>query len=277
MLKLTTSTVNYRSRYIVTEAKLQRRIKEGRCVGLLAAYIPWILVHEFSSRGWSTRAWSHKMQRIVHVFSRGEYLFFLRLELAAWVAAFYEQFALLPREVVEAIADTHHFDRPTVAGVRQVMTSDFKIIKTDGTTAIRSLKQLEDLETDDRVRQKLLIDRLYWANYVGESDWAVVTEDASTPGLDWNIEWMAGMRSLDRVPHLRQFTPEAEVMARAWLLEDGCTIDEAGAKLGEKFGGRATGTTLLRHLFATGAFHEVDMTVRLDPDRDLPLLRRRLE
>lgn len=266
--------MNYRSRYIVTEAKLQKRQKEGRCAGLLAAYIPWILVHEFSSRGWSTRAWSHKMQRIVHLFSRAEYMFFLRLELASWVAEFYEQFALLPREAVEAIADAEKFDRPTVAGVRHVLTTDFKIITTDGKVAIRSLKQLEDLETDERVKQKLLIDRLYWKDFHQVSDWAVVTEEESTPGLEWNVEWMAGKRTLERHPHLGKYIMDAQAMARTWLLEEASTIDEAGARLGEKFGGRAAGTTILRHLFAIGTFPEVDLTIQLDPDRTLPLLRR---
>lgn len=266
--------MNYRSRYIVTEKKLQKRMREGRCLGLLAAYIPWILIHEFSSRGWSTRAWSHKMQRIIHLFSRAEYLFFLRLELATWVAEFYEQFALLPREAVEAIADANHFNRPTVAGVRQVMTSDFKIVTTDGKVAIRSLKQLEDLETDERVKQKLLIDRQYWQDFHQVSDWAVVTEEESTPGLEWNIEWMAGKRTLERHPHLVQYVQDAQAMARSWLLEDARTIDEAAAKLGEKFGGRAAGTTIMRHLFAIGTFPEVDFTVQLDLDRTLPLRRR---
>lgn len=269
--------MNYRSRYLVTEAKLQRRIKQGRCLGLLAAYIPWILVHEFSSRGWSTRAWSHKMQRIIHLFSRAEYIFFLRLELAANVAEFYEQFALLPRETTEAIADAYEFNRTTVAGVRHVMTSDFKIRTTEGKVAIRSLKQIEDLETDERVKQKLLIDRLYWQDFNGVLDWAVVTQEESTPGLDWNIEWVSGMRTLKCHEHLAQYVDDARAMARTWLLDEARTIDETAARLGEAFGTRATGTTLIRHLFATGAFPEADMTVRFDLDRDLPLLRRKVK
>lgn len=266
--------MNYRSRYIVTEKKLQKRIKEGRCAGLLAAYIPWLLVHEFSSRGWSTRAWSHKMQRIVHLFSRAEYMFFLRLELATWVAEFYEQFALLPREATEAIADAQGFPRTTVAGVRHVMTSDFKIVTTEQRIAIRSLKQLEDLETDERVRQKLFIDRLYWKDFQKVTDWAVVTQEESTPGLEWNITWASGMRTLKRHQHLVPVISDAQSMARAWLLEDACTIEETAARLGERFGSRATGTTLLRHLIAIGAFPEADWTEQFYQGRDLPLLRR---
>lgn len=265
--------MNYRSRYLVTEAKFQKRLKQGRCAGLGADYIPWVLVHEFSSRGWSNRAWSHKMQRIVHLFSRGEYLFFLRLELAAWVSEFYEQFALLPREAIEAIADAHAFARPTVAGVRLVMTSDFKIVTADRKVAIRALKPLEDLETEERVQQKLLMEKLYWQDFMKVSDWSIVTEEESTPGLDWNILWVSGMRTLKRHQHLAQYVNDARAMARSWLLEEACTIDEAAARLGEKFGGRANGTTLLRHLFAVGAFPESDMTVRFDLDRGLPLLK----
>ncbi|HWA28073.1 MAG TPA: P-loop NTPase fold protein [Lacunisphaera sp.] len=141
--------------------------------------------------------------------------------------------------------------------------------------AIRSLKQLEDLETDDRVRQKLRIDQLYWNDFMGVSDWGIVTEQESSPGLEWNLEFAAGVRSMARHPHLAKHVPEAEQLARAWLLDDAYTLDETAAKLGEQFGTRATGTTLLRHLLATGAFPEADWTVRFDLDRDLPLLHRR--
>lgn len=267
--------MNYRSRYTLTEAKQQRRTKEGRCAGLLASYIPWILVHEFSSHGWSTRAWSYKMQRIVHLFSRAEYMFFLRLELSAWAAEFYEQFALLPREATDALAEAHNFKLAEAAGVRVVMTSDFKIVTTDGKIAIRALKPADDVEDKERVRQKLQIEKLYWKEFQKVEDWALVTEEESTPGLEWNISWISGERSLEKKPHLKPLVAEATDLSRAWMLGDALTIEETAARLGEKFGSRGRGTTLLRHLLAVGAFPEADMSIQFHLDRQLPLLARR--
>lgn len=93
------------------------------------------------------------------------------------------------------------------------------------------------------------------------------------------------MSTKSRHPHWRMRSPSrltngaakhvahAKELARAMLLIRGSTLDEAAERLGREFGGRGTGTELLRHLLASGAFPEANFSVRFNLDRELPLLK----
>jgi hypothetical protein len=213
------------------------------------------------------------MMRIVHVLSRLEYLYFLRLEFSRWVTDFYEQFAL-PFETTVEIAKSERipYPRDPRTGELIVMTSDFVIKTLDGRLVIRSVKPEEFLK-DERVRQKLKIEWIYWTKYEHADSWRTISRKHLNPDLDANIEWVWRMKSPSRLC-TRAFSNlrPAHSLARALLLETGCTLGEAASRLGSEFGGRAVGTQLLRHFLASGTFPEADFSVRFSLNRELPLL-----
>lgn len=265
---------SYFRRYLLTAASDLRRVREKRCLGRWADYIPWIKVHELSSDGWSTRAWSDKTSRIIHLLSRLEYLYFLRLEFSSEIEDFYEQFALR-QEVTEDIAKTLRIRYPIApfTGQKVRFTSDFVFNSKDGRRIVRACKPADALD-DERVRLKLKIDKVYWQDIERCDDWAVVSRDQLNPEIDANIAWVWRMRNPTRLTNgAAQHIACAKEIARAMLLIKGSTLDQTAERLGREFGGRGTGTELLRHLLACGAFPEANFSVRFNLDRELPLLK----
>lgn len=269
--------MSYANRYRQTRAKRLRREKEGRCRGRFSEYIPYLLVHEVPSSGWSTRAWSDKMGRIVHVLSRAEYLYFRRLELSRRVIEFYEQFAL-PLEITMEIASDKGWRHPRDdrTGENVVMTSDFVVHTLEGWMDIRTLKPGKKL-SDDRVMQKLEIERIYWEKYGGATSYKSVSEAQMSPDLDANIEWFwkkRSVRSLSTDAH--KILETAAPVCRSLLLEKGLTLFQAASLIDNQFHTKGAGTEILRHMLASGKLPEADLAVRLKLDRDLPLLRNAL-
>lgn len=58
-----------------TYNKMKNNLKEGRGMGQLAAYVPWIKVYDFSSKGMIIRAYGNKTDRIHNILSIVEYVY----------------------------------------------------------------------------------------------------------------------------------------------------------------------------------------------------------
>ena len=69
-----------KSKYVLTEKQIIKRIKEGRGVGKLSNYKPWLYVDEVPSKGRSQRVYSHLTGRVHHVLSDLEFAVFLLLD-----------------------------------------------------------------------------------------------------------------------------------------------------------------------------------------------------
>ena len=83
-----------KSKYVLTEKQIIRRIKEGRGSGKLSNYKPWLYVNEVPSEGRSQRVYSHLTSRIHHVLSDLEFAIFLLLDHNPAVTDIREQFPL---------------------------------------------------------------------------------------------------------------------------------------------------------------------------------------
>jgi hypothetical protein len=265
--------VSHMLRYACTATKIERRLREHRCEGRGSDYLAWIFSHEIASRGWTTRAWSEKMQRIVHLLSRGEYIYFLRLEFSRRVVEFYEQYRLPIADTLRiAKAKGYLHPRDPRTQIEVYLTSDFIARLDDGDLAVRSVKPREDKERE-RVRQKLNIDRLYWFQG-GTKNWKTISRDTMSPGLDFNIDWVWRVRSTKKLPQsILEHRDAAKTEARRLILEEAKTLRQASVALGDQFGRRGDGTLLLRHFLASGEFPEADFTVPFDLDNELPLIR----
>ena len=178
-----------------------RRIKEGRGQGVLSEYKPWITIHDLASRGVVSRALGLKTGRIHHLLSRNETAYFFILDASDKVVDIREQYPLLGVDETVRIARE--------AGIRHprdpkslypyVLTSDF-VITTKTGICVRSVKETDEL-ADRRVREKLEIERRYWAER--NVDWKIVTEDVIDFQKARNLEW------LRKGTYLKQMLPDA--------------------------------------------------------------------
>ena len=149
-----------------SENKIARLEAEGRGKGTGAAYTPWILVTDFSSRGNSRRVYSHKTGRIHHLFSDVEWALFLLLEFCSDVIDIREEYPLKRADTL-AIAAELQIKHPRYPGttVPTVMTCDFLVTRLRNHTRVLeayNCKRAEEAE-DLRSLEKLEIQRLNFA------------------------------------------------------------------------------------------------------------------
>ena len=174
-----------RSRW--SESVYRKRLKEGRGQGELSSYKPWITIHDLASRGYSTRIFSQKTNRVHHLLSHNELYYFCLLEWSRHVLDIREQFPMRLTETLEIAADAgirHPWDNRSRFPF--VMTTDFLITTDNGLTA-RTVKSVHEL-SELRVREKFEIERRYWER-CGIS-WKIVTEEQIDVVKAKNIIWL---------------------------------------------------------------------------------------
>ena len=112
-----------------TQAKFERYLKEKRGKGHGENYKPWITIHDFSSRGRSTRSFGWKTNRVHHFLSDHEKRLFYLLEWSDIVVDIREQFPLLDLDLAMNIAADIGIKYPveTRNGTPHVLTSDFML------------------------------------------------------------------------------------------------------------------------------------------------------
>ena len=112
-----------KSKYVLTEKQIVKRIKEGRGAGRLSSYKPWLYVNEVPSTGRSQRIYSHLTGRIHHVLSDLEFAVFLLLDHSAAITDIREQFPL-NRDDTLNISKEGQLWHPSQGGVNLVMFSN---------------------------------------------------------------------------------------------------------------------------------------------------------
>lgn len=240
-----------------------RRIREGRGQGTLAEYKPWITIHDFASKGVVSRILGLKTGRVHHLMSRNEAAYFLILDSSDQVIDIREQFPLLGVDETVRLAEK--------AGIRHprdpkslypyVLTSDF-VITTKTGTCVRSVKGLDQFLENLRVREKLEIERRYWAER--GIDWKLVTEEQIDFQKARNLEWLRKSAELSR--HLPEGLSEDAVLGYFLEIhEDTCIPVRDVAALTEDAFGLAAGTGILvyQRLIMSGRV-DVDLTVPID-------------
>ena len=156
------------------QTKFEKYIKDGRGRGAGADYLPWITVHDFSSRGIVSRVKGIKTQRVHHFLSRNELYYFYLLDWSDSVLDIREQFPLLNVELAVEIAQNAGIKYPydNISGFPYIMTCDFMITTPQGLKA-RTIKCSSEL-SNKRVLEKLEIERRYWDKL--NIDWRMITE-----------------------------------------------------------------------------------------------------
>lgn len=186
-------------KYIITEQKITRYIKEGRGSGRKEDYKPWINIQNISSKGRSNRIKGFTSNRIHHFLSDLEAKCFYKLEWDDRVVDIREQYPLLDREMAMNIARDKNINYPIDIDSKTpiVLTTDFLITKIENGRLVDeaiTVKYKKDLE-NKRVIEKFEIEKEYWKKK-GIS-WSIVTEDQINQVEIDNIVWMNKLYNLN--------------------------------------------------------------------------------
>jgi len=175
-------------RRVWNKNKYQQYVNEGRGQGEGFEYIPWISIHDFSSRGRVSRVFSYKTNRIHHFLSRNELYYFYLLEWSDKVLDIREQYPLLDveRAIYVAMNAGIKYPRDNISGFPYILTCDFMVTTEKGLKA-RTIKCASELN-NKRTLEKLEIERRYWNDL--DIDWKIVTENEISIQKAKNIEWL---------------------------------------------------------------------------------------
>lgn len=169
----------------------KHKLIEGRGIGRLDKYEPFIKVHEVKgSVSRSHRIFGWKTKRVHQFLSDLEFYYFLILQWRDEVIDIREQFPLLPKEDTIMIANALNIRHPSInntAGSEIVMTTDFVITINNISSLkdiVRTIKPRKELDIR-RVLEKLQIEKEYFKRK--GIDWGIVTDEQINKVMAQNI------------------------------------------------------------------------------------------
>ena len=171
-----------------------RFLRNGRGMGDLASYKPWITIHDFPSKGKVVRILGRKTNRIHHLLSQLEKTYFLILDNDPSVEDIKEQFPL-PLAMTQMCAARLGIKHPCVNGFSYVMTTDF-MVKRNGSWYAIQIKTAKDAEKE-RVKEKFAIEKAYYDS-VG-IPWSLITEKGLPPVVAENYYWLTSGEAFEQL------------------------------------------------------------------------------
>ncbi|AQL40332.1 TnsA endonuclease N-terminal domain-containing protein [Pseudomonas syringae] len=171
---------------LMTQQKIDRKIKSGRGSGVRESYLPWIKIRDIKSKGVSHLVPGVKFHRTHHLLSNAERDYLLILEQDPSIIDIREQFPLLAQADTQAVASSLNYRHPVYPGTQipVVMTTDFLITFIDSAgkekLAARSVKYRKEFESasvreQNRMVEKLEIEETYWA--LRNVEWKLVLHE----------------------------------------------------------------------------------------------------
>jgi len=261
---------------LTTEKSIAKRIKEGRGIGRLADYKPWLHIQDVPSQGLACRSKGWKTGRVHHFLSLLELYYFYALEWLNSVVDIREQFPLLPLEETISIAANCGIPHPVHPRTKHpiVLTTDFVVtVRSDATDfdLPKTLKYKDDL-CSQRTLAKLELERRYWE--VRKKRLTIVTQENIPRVLAKNVEWVHPYRYVEKFSELEKFefslvasnVLQAVRKQRAPLCQIARFLDN---RLGVEMG---TCLSITRYLIANRHL-PVDMMKPINPSEPLNLLK----
>jgi hypothetical protein len=221
----------------------ETRIKQGRGTGDKEKYKPFKKVRDFSSLGRTHRPKGQIIKRHYELFSDLEYYVFSHLDFDDDVADIKEQKDLLLDDTLNIAKSLHIEHTRSDSNKYSIMTTDFLVIKNDGTSFAISVKPSTEL-ADKRVLEKLEIERVYWNSK--KVEWVLITEKDINEVVTRNL---LELREAYRGP-LKHFDAfRSEIMNLNWNSDTPISelISTASKKCKITFG---DGRRILNHLAA---------------------------
>lgn len=173
------------------EATITRKVRDGRGLGELKSYKPWLDIRDVSSLGRSHIVLSATVGREHHLLSDLEERVLLYLDYSPRVKDIREQFPLFPRAETAAIAEEMGIKHPSHAGSNDVLTEDFLLTLTDSHIALLALqvKYSSELRIES-VLQKLELQRRFFLRH--GIPWRLITERDLPDTTTHNLKWLRG-------------------------------------------------------------------------------------
>ena len=173
--------------------KDQKRLKEKRGQGVGKAYVPFIQVGEFSSKGESVRVKSNTVGRIHHFHSGVELSAFLVFDWCKEVIDIREQF---PIPLIDSLNICRQLGikHPQVKNELSVVTTDLLIDFSNGTQLAIPIKPANQLDKE-RIIEKLQIEKSYWES--SNIPCLIFTEKEISDSLKMNLNWIKPQINID--------------------------------------------------------------------------------
>lgn len=247
----------------ITQAKIERFIKEGRGQGSGKEYLPWLRIQDIPSEGRATRGVGWTTGRRHELLSDIERNYCYLLDYSEDVIDIREQFPLLPLEETQMIAEKIGIEHPTdpKTGVPVVMTTDFLITCKDKNYA-RTVKPFSEMESE-RTIAKFEIERVFWETH--HVDWGIITDRDLPETLVKNIEWVHKEYHNDDVTELGVFVVQNLQRMLSARLNSEETIAKACLSCDEQLGLEVgTSLAMFRHFIARKIW-SVNMNERIIP------------
>ncbi len=135
------------------------KLRQGRGTGTGVDYKPWIKIREVNSIGTASTVMDYKTGRPIELLSQGEVYYYYILRWDDTVEDIREQFPLELDRTLE-IADKLEIKHPHNRSTR--MTTDLLVTRTNGTLEAYSIKTDRSVLENERTREKLFLEKLYW-------------------------------------------------------------------------------------------------------------------
>ncbi|MEK5357911.1 TnsA endonuclease C-terminal domain-containing protein [Paenibacillus sp. FSL L8-0709] len=176
-----------------TEAKFKRFLAEGRGKGEKDTYRSWLQVSDLASRGRSTRFYSNKEKRVIHVFTDQQLYYALLLEFDESVLSYKEQYPLIDTEPILEQLDEILLKRlkGKDSEIPHVMLTTFLVTAVDEKGEeyqfARTLKDESELNKKPII-ERLEIQKRWWE--FRNVDFGIVTPNEIPVQQSKNIQWV---------------------------------------------------------------------------------------
>jgi len=187
------------------DSTIKRFLKEGRGVGEKALYKPWLQVQDISSKGRSSRIFSFKSQRVIHLLSDLQLYYYYLLEFDDRVLDLRESYPLLDFHELDIRLDqgltSKMFNSKT--NVPHIFTVSFLITKIDKNNnpfyEARVIKASSELEKKATFERLELVRRYFEKKKI---DFGIVTEKEINKQMARNIGWALTAYDLQDYPDI---------------------------------------------------------------------------
>ncbi|WP_128568350.1 TnsA endonuclease N-terminal domain-containing protein [Lysinibacillus boronitolerans] len=188
------------------DSTLKRFIQEGRGVGEGKEYKPWLQVQDVKSRGRSTRIFSQKTQRVMHLLSDLQLHYYYLLEFDETVIDIREHYPLLDLHEQNLLFDAKLqkklFNSKT--NVPHVFTTTFYVTKVNAKGELyyeaRVIKSSSELDKPATIERLQII---YSYFNKKEIDFGIVTEKDINKQMALNIGWVMTAFDLSDFPEIQ--------------------------------------------------------------------------
>ncbi|MGP3783680.1 TnsA endonuclease C-terminal domain-containing protein [Paenibacillus sp. 1A_MP2] len=253
--------------YDISDAKLQRFIKEGRGQGRGAEYQPWLNVHSIASRGRVSRVSGWKTDRVHHFLTDNETRYFYLCEWSDAVIDIREHYPLMDLYEMTDILDDDLtkklMDRKT--GTPHILTSTFLLTMKNEQgqerNFARNIKEAREFEKNSVIERYEVI-RRYW--HKKGIPWALISSSEINAVRAKNIEWLHATRRLSDWGYSeQQIAGESQLLLELLSGKQGSiknAIDRFDSQFSEDQG---KGLLLFKHLLARKRI-KIDMDETID-------------